>query len=338
MKLLQTLSFALLMLAFPAAAYATAQAGEQLEYEGEATEMFSTPLEAFFSEENPRPNDLLEATSTANWRGYIGHWKFEDNKLVLTGLYRDHYHPDEEGDGKWSKELIPADKIFGDDAEYPIDATWFSGRLRIPQGEMIRYVHMGFGSQYEKEVFIEIKDGEIIRKFEVIYDTERDAFRSQSDMQWVALGEGAANAADANDWIDGRLLLTPRVRQLLESGEKFRTRGIFFSGEELSHLWIPDTPKTPAEQLPIHRLPEAEIAQGSHVEVSAHFYKLEEGYGLEVESIKSLDPGETIHHPDFPGEWNDLQEAMKDQQGEAGQDDGGDSDSAPVDCPFAPSE
>ncbi len=36
----------------------------------------------------------------------------------------------------------------------PIKATWFIGTIRIPQGKELEYVHMGYRSRYEKDLFI----------------------------------------------------------------------------------------------------------------------------------------------------------------------------------------
>jgi len=44
--------------------------------------------------------------------------------------------------------------------EEPLLADWFSGVLRIPRGEMLQYVHMGFGSVFEDEVHVKIARGE----------------------------------------------------------------------------------------------------------------------------------------------------------------------------------
>ena len=75
--------------------------------------------------------------STACWRGYIGTWEVRDDRFYLVDI-----------EGLWRKE--------GDD---PILADWFTGTLRIPRGEMLHYVHMGFGSVYEKELHIKIEAG-----------------------------------------------------------------------------------------------------------------------------------------------------------------------------------
>ena len=36
---------------------------------------------------------------------------------------------------------------------------WFSGELRSPQGRLIEYVHMGYGSTYEKDFIIKVESG-----------------------------------------------------------------------------------------------------------------------------------------------------------------------------------
>jgi hypothetical protein len=42
-----------------------------------------------------------------------------------------------------------------------VRADWFSGELRIPGGKMIQYVHMGYGSVYEREIILKVVDGRI---------------------------------------------------------------------------------------------------------------------------------------------------------------------------------
>jgi hypothetical protein len=44
----------------------------------------------------------------------------------------------------------------------PLLADWFSGILRVPKGEILQYVHMGFGSVFEEELHIKIAKGEVV--------------------------------------------------------------------------------------------------------------------------------------------------------------------------------
>ena len=43
-----------------------------------------------------------------------------------------------------------------------IFADWFSGKIRISQGELLQYVHMGYSSVFEKDLFLKFKDGVLI--------------------------------------------------------------------------------------------------------------------------------------------------------------------------------
>lgn len=46
---------------------------------------------------------------------------------------------------------------------YPdrVFAHWYSGTLRIPQGNTLKYVHMGYQSTYERDLLIEVERGVI---------------------------------------------------------------------------------------------------------------------------------------------------------------------------------
>jgi hypothetical protein len=75
--------------------------------------------------------------STACWRGYRGTWKIEDGRLFLTQL-----------EGRYRL-----------DGSEPLLADWFTGVLRVPRGDQLHYVHMGFGSVFEMEIHIKIENG-----------------------------------------------------------------------------------------------------------------------------------------------------------------------------------
>jgi len=127
----------------------TAQMHENLIYEGNETSMaFCPPL----PQSHPRIRKLsekeLEAVdsdlsifSTACWRQYVGTWEVKDGRFYLVRL-----------EGGYRLE-----------GEGPLFAGWFSGILRIPKGEMIEYVHMGFGSVFEQEVHVKIEHGMVTK-------------------------------------------------------------------------------------------------------------------------------------------------------------------------------
>ena len=123
----------------------TAQVHETLIYDGNETSMaFCPPL----PENNPRVKMLTDEEieeddasgivfSTACWRQYIGTWEIKGGRFYLKGI-----------EGRY--QLGGSEPLFAD---------WFTGVLRIPRGEMLQYVHMGYGSVFEEEVHVKIEQG-----------------------------------------------------------------------------------------------------------------------------------------------------------------------------------
>src|ERR1700690_2290404 len=105
----------------------TAQFHERLILEGKGTSMaFCPPIPT----NHPRivtltPHEIRQGIdagtifryvhSTACWRGYIGTWELKDGRFYLTNI-----------SGKY--------RVDGND---PVFADWFSGVLRIPDGELL---------------------------------------------------------------------------------------------------------------------------------------------------------------------------------------------------------
>ena len=123
----------------------TAQTHERLILDGKKTSMaFCPPLPL----DHPRliqiPREDWESKSpvvfsTACWRLYIGTWEIKDGRFYLRDI-----------EGQF--------KLVGDE---PLLADWFTGVIRITQGELLHYVHMGFGTVYEEELHIKIEAGRV---------------------------------------------------------------------------------------------------------------------------------------------------------------------------------
>lgn len=128
----------------------TAQLHEILILDGKKTSMaFCPPL----PDNDPliKKDPTVIMMNTACWRGYVGTWEIRKGKFYLNKIRSQTY------------------KLSGD---YPALADWFSGTLRITLGEMMHYVHMGFGSVYEKELHILIEKG-IVLKSRVIDNSNK---------------------------------------------------------------------------------------------------------------------------------------------------------------------
>lgn len=82
--------------------------------------------------------------STACWRQYVGTWEIKNGKFYLIDI-------------KGIYKLVGKEPLFAD---------WFSGELRIPEGEIIEYKHAGYGSKYERELFIMVEKGLVVSQYE----------------------------------------------------------------------------------------------------------------------------------------------------------------------------
>lgn len=124
----------------------TAQAHERLIFDGIRTSMaFCPPLPAGHPRIAVLSNKELSqcrgpVSSTACWRRYIGTWEIKEGRFYLVRL-----------EGRY--------RLIGDE---PLLADWFTGVLRIPRGELLQYVHMGFGSVFERELHIKVEQGIVV--------------------------------------------------------------------------------------------------------------------------------------------------------------------------------
>jgi len=134
----------------------TAQVHENLILDGQETSMaFCPPLPENDSRVVELKDDEIDGGgiifSTACWRQYVGTWEIKDNKFYLVNL---------EGRFKLAEKK-------------PIFADWFTGTLRIPQGEILHYIHMGYGTVYEREMHIKIENG-IVTKSKIVDNRNKD--------------------------------------------------------------------------------------------------------------------------------------------------------------------
>lgn len=129
----------------------TAQIPELLILNEEETSMTFCPslpvghprvVEASTDPNEREEGDSFILYSTACWRQYRGTWEIKDGKFYLVSLQ-----------GRF--------RLLG---EEPLLADWFTGVIRIPRGEMLQYVHMGFGSVFAQELHIKIEQGVVVNE------------------------------------------------------------------------------------------------------------------------------------------------------------------------------
>jgi hypothetical protein len=127
--------------------------------------------------------------SSALWRGYVGTWEIVADSLVLRKIEIEERI---EGRDGWRWRDVTAKYFPGS----PLQVTWYSGTLIIPRGEVVDYVHMGYGSTYERYTLITIKAGHLERRRDMSLD-EFTAYRRAKFNQFKATGAYKQKLEDA---------------------------------------------------------------------------------------------------------------------------------------------
>ncbi|MBL0049717.1 MAG: hypothetical protein IPP32_16665 [Bacteroidetes bacterium] len=140
----------------------TAQMGDTLHYLGESYSIATEPLKPYL--------DVLqtpiqfEPPHTACWRGYYASWEIKGDLLLLmdfTGFV-------------YSNRRVNIDYIFP--GEPVVFANWFSGEIRVPLGNTIKYIHAGYASVNERDLFLQFDAGRLVgsKTQENSYEEELD--------------------------------------------------------------------------------------------------------------------------------------------------------------------
>ena len=121
----------------------TLQIAEKLTYNGKKYDLHTEPLKSYLYK-HPIERPIRTRTfSTACWRGYVGHWTIEDDKLYLVELD--------------CLELPPRnalDDIFS--GQQKVFAEWFSGTIHTFSDKMYMYLEF----KIEKGHLVEVLEKE----------------------------------------------------------------------------------------------------------------------------------------------------------------------------------
>ena len=126
----------------------TEQISEILFYKEEKYYMETEPLDSYLIKNN---KEFISLSSSC-WRGYIGEWEIQDNKLFLINL--NSYLADMLKKGPILNDVFPNQNT--------VFAEWFTGELVIPYGEILKCNDMPYSSVYEKIIFLEFKNGFLV--------------------------------------------------------------------------------------------------------------------------------------------------------------------------------
>jgi len=130
----------------------TAQIRDLLEYNEEKMVLSDEPLKEYIKS---RDDIDFIFKSTAWWRGYVCKWEIRDKKLYLIYLL---------GFIEGNKQ-VDLSYVFPGKKE--VFADWYTGELRVPIGELLKYVHLGYESKFERDLFLKFKDGVLISEREI---------------------------------------------------------------------------------------------------------------------------------------------------------------------------
>tara|TARA_B100001287_G_scaffold272541_1_gene274393 strand:- start:752 stop:1168 length:417 start_codon:yes stop_codon:yes gene_type:complete len=125
----------------------TIQAADILSFNGKKTTIATEPLKPYLE---TRSDVSFIYKTTALVRGYIGRWEIKNNKLFLVSLL---------GFIK-NNEQVDLNYLFPNQSE--VFAGWYSGEIRISEGELIKKINLGYASVFEKDRFLSFKEGLLI--------------------------------------------------------------------------------------------------------------------------------------------------------------------------------
>lgn len=144
----------------------TEQICEKLHFNGQVFDMCCEPLEEYLKIKGIEIVITGSITSCL-WRGYIGTWSIQDEKLYLLELNEFN-----------SKEVDITPNLKTKDC--PIFCSWFSGELMYREGECLNSFHGGFGGEYEYETYLKFKQG-ILESSHTIKNVKDEVTRKISE-------------------------------------------------------------------------------------------------------------------------------------------------------------
>ena len=140
----------------------TAQISETLHYQGQKYAMCTEPL-GYAIRSLKLPGEVT-SPHTACWRGYVGRWAVEEDALYLKDIT---FTIREIINGEVHHRNVQYDEAYPDSPD-GVFAHWFTGEVRCPIGKRLKYVHMGYASTHEADLFLEFKSGRLIGRRTVV--------------------------------------------------------------------------------------------------------------------------------------------------------------------------
>lgn len=154
--------------------FATAQSPDIIIYNGKEYSLHSNPLEVYFKN-NPDKRPQSGVMSTDLRRGYIATFEVKENQLFLKDIEIQYYDTTSEESSKYKWRSV-INEVFPDQKDIKID--WLTGLLVLPFGELVNYVHLGYGSTYKNYILLEIDKGDLKQEMKFGYK-EYEKFKTK---------------------------------------------------------------------------------------------------------------------------------------------------------------
>jgi hypothetical protein len=116
----------------------------EIFFESEKHAMCTNPLWDYCARGEELPN--FASSCTALWWRYVGTLEVINDRFYMVELSGEIAS----GEDANIETVFPGygDRVF---------AFWYSGTIRLPQGKMLVYLHMSYGSSYERDLLLEFK-------------------------------------------------------------------------------------------------------------------------------------------------------------------------------------
>lgn len=128
----------------------TAQVMDNFLYEEEMTIMAEQPLTPYLESQKIVPFSIANSSCR---RGYVATWELIGTHLFIIDFC-----------GFTASEArVGMTYLFGN--ENAVHAVWFSGDIRVLQGELVYYLYHGYESIHEHDVILSFEKGVLIHKY-----------------------------------------------------------------------------------------------------------------------------------------------------------------------------
>lgn len=131
----------------------TAQIRDKLFHNNNLYYLITEPLKSYL--ENTNLPHKLVATNSSCWKGYKAVWEVIDGKLYLV---------------EWTGNILDFQEV-GMDYLFPdcdeVFAEWFTGKIRVGVGKMLRYIHGGYLSPFEGDMYLVFEKGILVDEYTI---------------------------------------------------------------------------------------------------------------------------------------------------------------------------